>query len=112
MDINGQNCIIDAEMLTTFFRWLFVPRACAVFFVPKRNQHIIRSSLPTSHGFVPLPRENGKVIFNPLPMGGKSAFVLLFEFVATLDSGPYFCIEEALRFRKEVCGGEEVIMQH
>ena len=45
-------------------------------------------------------------------MAGKSPFVLLFEFVATLDSSPYFCIEEALRFRKEVCGGEEKIMDH
>ena len=72
---------------------------------------MIRSSLPTSHGFVPLPRD-GKPIFNPLPMGGKSPFVLLFEFVATLDSSPYFCVEEALRFRREVCGGEEKIMEH
>lgn len=93
-------------------RWLFVPRACAVFYVPKQNQHMIRSSLPTSHGFVPLPKENGKPIFNPLPMGKKSPFVLLFEFVATLDSSPYFCIEEALRFRKEVCGGEEKVMEY
>lgn len=43
---------------------------------------------------------------------GKSPFVLLFEFVATLDVSPYLCIEEALKFRREVCGGEGKIMKH
>ncbi len=95
-------------------RWLYVPRGCAVFYVPKRNQHHIRSSLPTSHGFDPLPREDGVEIFNPLMVapGGKSKFEMLFEFVATHDVSPYLCIVEALRFRREVCGGEEKIMQH
>lgn len=53
-------------------------------------------------------------IFNPLMVGagGKSKFEILFEFVATQDVGPYLCIVEALRFRREVCGGEEKIMQH
>ena len=43
---------------------------------------------------------------------GKSPFVLLFEFVGTLDVSPYLCIEEALRFRREVCGGERKIMRY
>ena len=95
-------------------RWLYVPRACAVFHVPKRNQHLIRTSLPISHGFVPKPRGSGQEIFNPLltDTWGKSAFVLLFEFVATLDVCPYLCIEEALKFRREVCGGEMKIMKY
>ena len=97
-----------------FDRWLYVPRGCAVLYVSERNQHLIRSSLPTSHGFEPLPRENEEEIFNPLLVAasGKSKFEMLFEFVGTLDVGPYLCIVEALRFRREVCGGEEKIMQH
>lgn len=43
---------------------------------------------------------------------GKNPFVLLFEFVGTLDVSPYLCIEEALRFRRDVCGGEEEIMKY
>ena len=43
---------------------------------------------------------------------GKSPFVLLFEYVATLDVSPYTCIEEALNFRREVCGGEDKIMAY
>lgn len=95
-------------------KWLYVPRACAVFHVPKRNQHLIRTSLPTSHGFVPRPRGLGHEIVNNLmtESSGKSPFVLLFEFVATLDVSPYLCIEEALKFRREVCGGEGKIMKH
>ncbi|MCJ1451101.1 hypothetical protein MMC28_001436 [Mycoblastus sanguinarius] len=100
-------------------KWLFVPRACAFFYVPKRNQHLIRTSLPTSHGFQPLSRGSGndKDIMNPMmvPSDGaskKSNFEILFQFVATMDSSPYLCIEEALKFREEVCGGEERIMKH
>ncbi len=43
---------------------------------------------------------------------GKSPFVLLFEFVATLDNCPYTCIEESLNFRRQVCGGEDKIMKY
>ena len=85
-----------------------------MFHVPKRNQYLIRTSLPTSHGFDPLPQEGSKEIVNPLMIFGnnKSSFVTLFEFVATLDVSPYLCIEEALKFRRDVCGGEEEIMTY
>ena len=85
-----------------------------MFHVPKRNQHLIRTSLPTSHGFVPKPRGHDNEIVNPLMTDsfGKSPFVLLFEYVATLDVSPYLCIEEALKFRREVCGGEAKIMRY
>ena len=29
-----------------------------------------------------------------------------------MDNSPYLCIQEALRFRKEVCGGEDKIYNH
>lgn len=44
--------------------------------------------------------------------GTKSRFEILFDFVATIDVSPYLCIAEALRFRREVCGGEEKIMKY
>jgi selenocysteine lyase/cysteine desulfurase len=92
-------------------KWLFVPRGVAVFYVPERNQHIIRSTLPTSHGFV--PRSGGAVgTVNPLPVGNNSAYVQNFEFVGTIDNTNYLVIPEAIKWREEVCGGEKAIMEY
>lgn len=43
---------------------------------------------------------------------GKTPFVHLFEFVATLDYTPYVCIPAALDFRRQLCGGEAAIMKY
>ncbi|KAL8932420.1 MAG: hypothetical protein Q9216_006845 [Gyalolechia sp. 2 TL-2023] len=93
-------------------KWLYVPRGCAVFYVPQRNHHLIRTSIPTSHGFEPFPAEGQEALFNPLPKGERSYFVGLFHFVGTSDVGPYLCIEEALKFRQEVCGGDKQIKDY
>lgn len=93
-------------------KWLFAPRGSAVFYVPRRNQHLIRSTLPTSHGYVPRPRGDGEVRANPLPPSTKSAFVNSFEFVGTLDNSPYLCVKDAIEWREEVLGGEEKIMKY
>lgn len=83
----------------TPFRWLFTPRGCAVFYVPLQNQHLIRTSIPTSHGY-------------ESPIRGKSRFVSLFEFVATIDYTPYLCVRDALKFRQQICGGEDLIRSY
>jgi selenocysteine lyase/cysteine desulfurase len=85
-------------------KWLFVPRSCAVFYVPERNQAMIRTTLPTSHGFVPKSAQA-----QTTGAEGKSAFVLNFEFIGTLDSTQYACVPDAIKWRQEVCGGEERI---
>lgn len=36
----------------------------------------------------------------------------MFEFVATSDDTPYVCIPEAIKFRNEVCGGDERIFEY
>lgn len=94
-------------------KWLFVPRGCALLYVPLRNQKLMRSTLPTSHGFVPLPTD-GAVINNPLPPSGKSAFVTNFEYVGTVDNAPYTTVPAAIRFRQSCVwqgqSGEEAIM--
>ncbi|KAI0114369.1 pyridoxal phosphate-dependent transferase [Nemania sp. FL0031] len=89
-------------------KWLFVPRGCAVFYVPLRNQHLITSSVPTSHGYVPKSGSR----FNPLPPSNKSAFVNNFEFIGTLDTSPYVCVNEAIEWRERVLGGEAKIMEY
>ena len=90
-------------------KWLYTPRGCALLFVAKRNQGLIRSSLPTSHGFI----NSGSAINNPLPPSAKSAFVVNFEFVGTVDNAPYMCVPAALRFRESITwhgkSGEDAI---
>ncbi|KAI1173244.1 pyridoxal phosphate-dependent transferase [Nemania sp. FL0916] len=89
-------------------KWLFVPRSCAVFYVPLRNQHLITSTIPTSHGYVP----KSGTRFNPLPPSSKPPFVNNFEFVGTVDASPYVCVKEAIEWRERVLGGEAKIMEY
>lgn len=90
-------------------KWLHVPRGCAVFYVPLRNQPLIRSSLPTSHWFA--PRSATKANPNPLALSNKSEFVRNFGFVGTLDNAPYMCVKDSIKWREEVLGGEERIRE-
>lgn len=92
-------------------KWLHVPRGCAVFYVPVRNQHLIRSTLPTSHGFIPKPKPGVKITTLLPVVGVKSAWVQNFEFVGTIDNSPYLCIPAAIEWRKSI-GGETAILEY
>ena len=85
------------------YKWLFTPRGSAIFHVPKRNHYMIRSSLPTSHGFRPKTSDDA-------PKDGD--FGELFAFVGTMEISPYICALKALEFREKVCGGEENIRRY
>ncbi|KAI8628317.1 putative aminotransferase family protein [Xylariaceae sp. FL1651] len=93
--------------VSNLHKWLFVPRGCAALVVPKRNQGLIRTSLPTSYRFRRRELAEGE--------GGNgkwddtNAFVMLFDFTATLDMTNFLCVKAALDFRSQVCGGEEAI---
>ncbi|KAF5678332.1 isopenicillin N epimerase [Fusarium heterosporum] len=89
-------------------KWLHVPRGCAVFYVPERNQKLLPTTLATSHGYVPKLAKRT----TPLPPSSKSAFVQSFEFVGTLDNSPYLCVKDAIKWREEVLGGEEAILSY
>ncbi|KAL4803507.1 pyridoxal phosphate-dependent transferase [Aspergillus unguis] len=106
-------------------KWLYTPRSCAVLYVPTRNQHLIRTSLPTSWGFVPAAAppqptssqgmQGGDADEDELPPSvlptdsDKSSFVTLFEFTGTTDDSAYACVPAAMKFRREVCGDEKDI---
>lgn len=96
--------------VSNFHKWLLVPRGCAVFYVPQRNQHLIRSTVPTSHGYVPLSSAAPRA--DQLPPTTKSVFVNAFEYVGTLDNSPYLCVKDALDFRERVLGGEARIQRY
>lgn len=89
-------------------KWLHVPRGCAVFYTPVRNQHVLRTTLATSHGFIPKLVQRT----TPLPPSAKSAYVNSFEFVGTRDNGPYLCVKDSIAWRRDVCGGEDKIISY
>jgi selenocysteine lyase/cysteine desulfurase len=86
-------------------KWLFTPRGCAVLYVPVRNQHIIRSTIPTGFNFL-----------NKGPAAESNNFVANFAAVATSDDTPYLCIPAALEWRKRITWGnktgEEAIISY
>ncbi|KAJ4377038.1 hypothetical protein N0V86_006478 [Didymella sp. IMI 355093] len=104
---------LDPDFLTSnCHKWLHVPRGCAILYVPVRNQHLIRSTLPTSWGFKNLDTLPNTI--NPKgAFGGdiESEYIGNFEFVGTIDSSPYLCIPAAVEWRKAL-GGEKVIMEY
>lgn len=95
--------------VTNAHKWLYVPRGAAVFYVPERNQAMMRSPLPTSHNFVP---RGNKTYLMPLPPSNKSPFVAAFEFIGTIDNTNYLVTPEAIKWREEVCGGEKAIIKY
>ncbi|KAF9884292.1 hypothetical protein FE257_001922 [Aspergillus nanangensis] len=114
----GQIPLNIAELRPDFFitschKWLYVPCSCAVLYVPERNQHLIRSTLPPSWGTItptgqqPLPAMCVAAQVRPL-----SQFESLFEFVSASDDIASYCIPAALEFRRNICGGEKHIYQY
>ncbi|EAW14177.1 putative aminotransferase family protein (LolT) [Aspergillus clavatus NRRL 1] len=91
-------------------KWLYVPRGCAVLYVPRRNQALIRTTLPTSWGFIPASTSPATAASTMRrSAGSKSPFEQLFELVSTTDDTAYLCVPAALKFRAQVCGGEDRI---
>lgn len=96
--------------VSNLHKWLLVPRGCAVFYVPERNQHLMRSTLPTSHGFV--PRGAGLNARNPIASNAATPFLASFEFVGTIDNTNYCVVQDSIKWRQVVCGGEKAIMDY
>lgn len=88
-----------------------MPRGCAVFHVPARYQHLIRTSLPTSWGFRSCSDPVAEAL-NQLDPVASNPFIEIFNKVATVDTTPYVCVPEAIQFRNSVCGGEESIRNY
>ncbi|KIW16900.1 hypothetical protein PV08_04090 [Exophiala spinifera] len=109
LDLNA----LDPDFLVSnCHKWLLTPHVCAVLYVPVRNQKLMRSTLPTSHGFVPLPELlKGRAFVRP-HTEVTNEFVSLFQYYGTIDFGPPVCIPAAMAFRENICGGEENIRKY
>lgn len=89
-------------------KWLHVPRGCAFFYCPIRNQHMIVTTLATSHGYTPKTSTRT----NPLPPSTKSAFVSNFTFAGSKDRSQDLVTKDAIAWRRDVCGGEDRILAY
>lgn len=79
-------------------KWLYSKRGCAALYVPTRNQYIMKSSLPTSHGYA-----------NRTPT--DTNFVGQHEWTGTSDFINLLSVIPALAFRKWL-GGEAAIYSY
>ncbi|KAF8638760.1 hypothetical protein AX17_001976 [Amanita inopinata Kibby_2008] len=95
LDINLEEAKPDF-WVSNCHKWLYVKRGCAILYVPERNQHVIKSSIPTSHTYRPLHERTGPLL------------VEQFEWNGTIDWAPYITTKEALAFRAWL-GGEHAI---
>ncbi|CAK7200249.1 hypothetical protein SEUCBS139899_002940 [Sporothrix eucalyptigena] len=98
-------------LVSNLHKWLYVPRGCAMLYVPFRNQHYLKTSLPTSHGYEAESRR-GDLSVKALAAAKTTYFSELFAEVGTLDYSPWMCVPDAVQFRNEVCGGEEAIRKY
>ncbi|KZT73540.1 PLP-dependent transferase [Daedalea quercina L-15889] len=85
--------------ITNCHKWLYAKRGCSVLYVPKRNQHIIRSSIPTGAKYV--ARSVEAVCKN---------FIDQHTLNATVDLVPFLSITPAVQFRKWLGGEVQINM--
>ncbi|KAK3366579.1 aminotransferase family protein-like protein [Podospora didyma] len=104
IDLTNLGNVKPDFMVSNCYKWLMVPRGCAVLYVPFQNQKLISSSIPTSWGY---ESRDDRAKMDP-----QVYFSRLFEKVATTDTTPYLCIPQALKFRSEICGGETQILKY
>lgn len=81
-------------------KWLYAKRSCAVLYIPFRNQHLIKTTVPTSNFYIPIAARNG-----------RPNLLEQFEWVGTQDYSPLLSVNEALKFRSWL-GGEHKIHEY
>ncbi|EJD49577.1 PLP-dependent transferase [Auricularia subglabra TFB-10046 SS5] len=88
-------------------KWLYARKGCAVLYVPKRNQHTMKTGFPTSWEYESPARADMVRAIKP-GTHAKSNFVAQFSAVGTMDLVPFMSVIEALAFRRDI-GGEKAI---
>lgn len=86
--------------ITNCHKWLYSPRASALLYVPKRNQHLVHPSLI-----------NAAYKDHSDPSDRTSTFQAEFAWPGTNDFSAFMCIEAALNFRESL-GGETAIQEY
>ncbi|KAL1658475.1 pyridoxal phosphate-dependent transferase [Schizophyllum commune] len=99
VDLKGKLKEADPDFfVSNAHKWMYAKRGAAVFYVPERNQSIVRASFPVSPYYVS-PKDRTSPSDN---------FVVQHNLTATIDWSNFFTIPAALQFRAWL-GGEAAI---
>ncbi|SCU95630.1 LADA_0G16600g1_1 [Lachancea dasiensis] len=96
-------------MTTNLHKWLSVPKPCGLLYVHEKHHGMIQTC-PISWNYsleacqhIENPKNEQEIQHNEQLLHKK------FWFVGTASYSQYFCIKEAIKFRQQICGGEERI---
>lgn len=93
---------LEPDFLTTnMHKWLSTPKSAALLYVHPKHHKMIQTN-PISWSYVP----------TATCRSSDDIMIEKFWYLGTVSYGPVLCVEEALKFRKEVCGGEERIRNY
>lgn len=96
-------------MTSNLHKWLYVPKSCAMLYVNPKHHDLIQT-FPVSWSYgtkrLPSPSTPDDIEYNHHVLVNK------FSFVGTVTYAQMLCVEEAIKFRSEVCGGETNIRKY
>lgn len=92
--------------VTNLHKWFFTPISAAVLYVDPKHHRVIQT-FPISHSF-----QSSHVTENSSTKNEKKLLRDKFFYVGTLNYSPYIAVTEAVKFRQEVCGGEQAIKDY
>lgn len=85
-------------------KWLYLPRGCAVLYVDPKHFRTIQT-MPVSHSYVDKDAELTEEQLDNL-------LVSKFTFYGSKCFSAIACVETAIKFRQDQCGGEEAIQNY
>ncbi|EGW34795.1 uncharacterized protein SPAPADRAFT_53204 [Spathaspora passalidarum NRRL Y-27907] len=108
---HGIGCIPQdlSEIAPDFYvsnlhKWFFVPTACALMYVDAKQHHKIHT-MPISHSYV---QDDVKLSEEQ----ELNRLIDRFSFIGAKNYASVSVISDAIKFRNEVCGGEETIYKY
>ncbi|ODQ78985.1 hypothetical protein BABINDRAFT_171826 [Babjeviella inositovora NRRL Y-12698] len=90
--------------VSNLHKWLFVPRGCALLYVDRKHHRKVHT-FPISHSYLDDDVEL-------LPELEATRLVDRFVFTGTNCYASIATVPFAIKFRRDVCGGEEAIFQY
>ncbi|GEQ67685.1 hypothetical protein JCM33374_g1350 [Metschnikowia sp. JCM 33374] len=103
IDLGSQDFLPDFYV-SNLHKWLSLPRGCAVLYVDPKHHRVIQT-MPISHSFV---SSKAKLQENDV----ENLLVSKFTFVGSDTFASLACIPTAIKFRNEICGGEDSIRDY